>query len=188
MKFVLPLYLILWKKTPNDTVTPQRQSQFTAKMKANTVPHLLSSFWCELTNTMNVTEWRVSWNSWNLHKLSKLSLWQKGVAWRQTWKSHLKSKEQYDHSDYKNVDHLRPVQSQCLETSTVDATNWNSTQPKELWSTSKRTLLKVQQWSSEQFSWICSTATSSTQSSPAQNWRCCTLFPLPVWQGNCCPC
>ena len=31
------------KKTPNDAVTPQRQSQFTPKMKANAVPHLLSS-------------------------------------------------------------------------------------------------------------------------------------------------
>ena len=31
------------KKTPNDTVTPQRQSQFTPKMKANAEPRLLSS-------------------------------------------------------------------------------------------------------------------------------------------------
>ena len=31
------------KKTPNDAVTPQRQSQFTPKMKANTEPRLLSS-------------------------------------------------------------------------------------------------------------------------------------------------
>ena len=31
------------KKTPNDAVTPQRQSQFTPKMKANAVPRLLSS-------------------------------------------------------------------------------------------------------------------------------------------------
>ena len=29
--------------TTNDAVTPQRQSQFTPKMKANAVPHLLSS-------------------------------------------------------------------------------------------------------------------------------------------------
>ena len=31
------------KKTPNDAVTPQRQSQFTPKMKANAVARLLSS-------------------------------------------------------------------------------------------------------------------------------------------------
>ena len=31
------------KKTPNDAVTPQCQSQFTPKMKANAVPRLLSS-------------------------------------------------------------------------------------------------------------------------------------------------
>ena len=30
------------KKTPNDDVTPQLQSQFTPKMKANAVPRLLS--------------------------------------------------------------------------------------------------------------------------------------------------
>ena len=30
-------------KIPNDAVTPQRQSQFTPKMKANAVPRLLSS-------------------------------------------------------------------------------------------------------------------------------------------------
>ena len=31
------------KKTSNDAVTPERQSQFTPKMKANAVPRLLSS-------------------------------------------------------------------------------------------------------------------------------------------------
>ena len=31
------------KKTANDAVTPQRQSQFTPKMKANAIPRLLSS-------------------------------------------------------------------------------------------------------------------------------------------------
>ena len=31
------------KKTPYDVVTPQRQSQFTPKMKANAESHLLSS-------------------------------------------------------------------------------------------------------------------------------------------------
>ena len=42
MKLVIPLHLISRKKTPNDDVTPQRQSQFTPKMKANAAPHLLS--------------------------------------------------------------------------------------------------------------------------------------------------
>ena len=39
MKLVIPLL----NKTPNDAVSPQRQSQFTPKMKANAVPRLLSS-------------------------------------------------------------------------------------------------------------------------------------------------
>ena len=43
MKIVIPLLFISWKKTPNGAVTPQRQSQFTPKMKANAVPRLLSS-------------------------------------------------------------------------------------------------------------------------------------------------
>ena len=43
MKLVIPLHFISWKKTPSDAVTPQRQSQFTPKMKANAVPRLLSS-------------------------------------------------------------------------------------------------------------------------------------------------
>ena len=34
MKFVTPLHFISFKKTPNDGVTPQCQSQFTPKMKA----------------------------------------------------------------------------------------------------------------------------------------------------------
>ena len=42
IKLVIPLHFILCKKTPNDALTPQRQSQFTPKMKANAVPHLLS--------------------------------------------------------------------------------------------------------------------------------------------------
>ena len=42
-KLVIPLHFISWKNTPNDAVTPQRQSQFTPKMKANAVPRLLSS-------------------------------------------------------------------------------------------------------------------------------------------------
>ena len=43
MKLVIPLHFISSKKTPNDAVTPQRQSQFTPKMKVNAVPRLLSS-------------------------------------------------------------------------------------------------------------------------------------------------
>ena len=43
MKLVIPLHFISCEKTPNDTVMPQRQSQFTPKMKANAVPCLLSS-------------------------------------------------------------------------------------------------------------------------------------------------
>ena len=36
-------FYFMKKKTPNDAVTPQCQSQFTPKMKANAVPRLLSS-------------------------------------------------------------------------------------------------------------------------------------------------
>ena len=43
MKLVIPIHFISRKKTSNDAVTPQRQSQFTPKMKANAVPRLLSS-------------------------------------------------------------------------------------------------------------------------------------------------
>ena len=35
-------FCFMKKKTPNDAVTPQRQSQFTPKMKANAEPRLLS--------------------------------------------------------------------------------------------------------------------------------------------------
>ena len=51
MKLVIPLHFISGKKTPNDAVTPQRQSQFTPKMKANAVPRLLSSLvWIDQYN------------------------------------------------------------------------------------------------------------------------------------------
>ena len=43
MKLVIPLQIYSRKKAPNGAVTPQRQSQFTPKMKANAVPRLLSS-------------------------------------------------------------------------------------------------------------------------------------------------
>ena len=43
MKLAIPLHFISCKKTPSDAVTPQRQSQFTPKMKANAVPRLFSS-------------------------------------------------------------------------------------------------------------------------------------------------
>ena len=55
MKLVIPLHLISWKKTPNDAVTPQCQSQFTPKMKANAVPRLLSSLvWIDQYNEYNI--------------------------------------------------------------------------------------------------------------------------------------
>ena len=52
----LSFYYILFheKKAPNDAVTPQRQSQFTPKMKANAVPRLLSSLvWIDQYNECN---------------------------------------------------------------------------------------------------------------------------------------
>ena len=54
MKLVIPLHFISWKKTPNDAVTPQRQSQFTPKIKANAIPRLLSSLvWIDQYNECN---------------------------------------------------------------------------------------------------------------------------------------
>ena len=54
LKLVIPLSFISWKKTPNGAVTPQRQSQFTPKMKTNAVPCLLSSLvWIDQYNECN---------------------------------------------------------------------------------------------------------------------------------------
>ena len=45
------IFYFMKKKTPNDAVTPQRQSQFTPKMKANAVSRLLSSLvWIDQYN------------------------------------------------------------------------------------------------------------------------------------------
>ena len=76
MKFVILLHFTSWEKTPDDAVTPQRQSQFTPKMKANAEPRLLSSLVRIDSGVVvsqhhlesflmkwNVTEWQVSWNS-----------------------------------------------------------------------------------------------------------------------------
>ena len=54
MKFIIRYIIIHEKKTPNDAVTPQRQSRFTPKMKANAVPRLLSSLvWIDQYNECN---------------------------------------------------------------------------------------------------------------------------------------
>ena len=54
MKLVIRLHFISWKRTPNNAVTPQRQSQFTPKMKTNAVPRLLSSLvWIDHYNECN---------------------------------------------------------------------------------------------------------------------------------------
>ena len=54
MKLVIPWHFISWKKTPNDAVTPQWQSQFTPKMKANAVLRLLPSLvWIDQYNECN---------------------------------------------------------------------------------------------------------------------------------------
>ena len=54
MKLVFPSHFISCKKTPNDAVTPQRQSQFTPKMKANAILRLLSSLvWIDQYNECN---------------------------------------------------------------------------------------------------------------------------------------
>ena len=48
------LFLEIKKKTPNDIVTPQCQSQSTPKMKANAVLHMLSSLvWIDHYNECN---------------------------------------------------------------------------------------------------------------------------------------
>ena len=55
MKLVIPLHAFYFiKKISNDAVTPQHQSQFTPKMKANAVPRLLSSLvWIDQYNECN---------------------------------------------------------------------------------------------------------------------------------------
>ena len=54
MKLVTPLYLISWRKTPNDAVTPQLQSQLSPKMKAKAIPRLVSSLvWIDQYNECN---------------------------------------------------------------------------------------------------------------------------------------
>ena len=45
MKLVIPLHFISWKRTPNDAVTPQRQSQFTPKMKASAFAFIFGVNW-----------------------------------------------------------------------------------------------------------------------------------------------
>ena len=53
------------KKTPSDAVTPQRQGQFTPKMKANAIPRLLSSLvWIDQYNECNrmITFIEFIWN------------------------------------------------------------------------------------------------------------------------------
>ena len=47
MKRVIPLHFISWERTPNDAATPQCQSQFTPKMKANAESRLLSFWWID---------------------------------------------------------------------------------------------------------------------------------------------
>ena len=66
MKLVILLHFISWKKTPNDAVTPQRQSQFTPKMTANAVPRLLSSLvWIDQYNQCNgITSFMKFMQSW----------------------------------------------------------------------------------------------------------------------------
>ena len=74
MKLVIPLRFISWKKTPNDAVTPQRQSQFTPKMKANAVSRLLSSLaWIDqysecngMTSFMEFSRWQFFCQVWAL--------------------------------------------------------------------------------------------------------------------------
>ena len=52
MKLLIPLHFISWRKTPDDAVTPKRQSQFTPNI--NAVLRLLSSFvWIDLYNECN---------------------------------------------------------------------------------------------------------------------------------------
>ena len=54
MTLIIPLHFISWKKTLDGAVTPQRQSQFTPKMKANAVSRLLSSLvWIDHYNQCN---------------------------------------------------------------------------------------------------------------------------------------
>ena len=79
MKLIIPSLPISWKKTPNDAVTPQRQSQFTPKMKANVVLRLLSSLvWIDQYNecygTTSFMEFMCRQRSWFIPVIKRTKL------------------------------------------------------------------------------------------------------------------
>ena len=63
MKIVIPLHFISWKKDSKrccDTTIPESiHTKDESKLRFSVCFHL----WCELTTTISVTEWQVSWNS-----------------------------------------------------------------------------------------------------------------------------
>ena len=72
----LTLYFMK-KKIPNDAVTPQRHLNSHQRWK-QTRFRVCFHLWCELTSTMNVTAWHVSWNSFMEPYMSyciKCSIW-----------------------------------------------------------------------------------------------------------------
>ena len=74
MKIVIPSHFILWKKKNSKrcydtTMLESIHTKDESKLRFSTCFHL----WCELTTTINVTEWQVSWIS--CHVNNNITRW-----------------------------------------------------------------------------------------------------------------
>ena len=66
MKLIIPLHFISLKKD-SQTMLWHLNARVNSRQRwKQTRFRVCFHLWCELTSTMNVTEWQVSWNSWNV--------------------------------------------------------------------------------------------------------------------------
>ena len=63
MKLVIPLHFISWKKRLQTMLWHHNARVNSHQRWKQTRFRVWFHLWCELTSTMNVTEWQVSWNS-----------------------------------------------------------------------------------------------------------------------------
>ena len=76
MKLVIPLHVISCKKKRLQTILWHRNARVNSHQRwKQTRFRICFHLWCELTSTMNVTEWQVSWNSWLA----------RGTTWGEGW-------------------------------------------------------------------------------------------------------
>ena len=66
MKLVIPLHFISWKKRLQTMLWHHNARVNSHQRWKQTRFRICFHLWCELTITMNVTEWQVSWNSCSL--------------------------------------------------------------------------------------------------------------------------